>query len=141
MRWLRLLWLIAPSKRERWPSAREKTLPSLCKWGQPPHRKCGANQQIPLDEARIDGFWSPNSYYGFLNVIKYQREKVVLDKYTIIEADRTRTVYNWLQYFSPEALEREFVESGLTVEGFYGDVAGSPFDPEADEYAVVAKKV
>jgi len=59
----------------------------------------------------------------------------------LIEADRTRTVYNWLQHFTPETLEREFAECGFAVEGFYSDVAGSPFDPENDEFAVVAKKL
>jgi hypothetical protein len=64
----------------------------------------------------------------------------VLDKYTLIEAAHTRTVYNWLQYFSSEALKREFVESGFSVEEIYSDVAGSPFDAESKEFAVVAKK-
>jgi 2-polyprenyl-3-methyl-5-hydroxy-6-metoxy-1,4-benzoquinol methylase len=50
----------------------------------------------------LNGFWSPNKYYGFQNTFKYKTEKVVLDKYALFEADRTRTVYNWLQYFSPE---------------------------------------
>jgi cyclopropane fatty-acyl-phospholipid synthase-like methyltransferase len=89
----------------------------------------------------LDGFWSPNKYYGFLNTFKYEEENVVLDKYVLIEASRTRTVYNWLQYFSPEALEREFVECGFTVEKLYSDVAGSPFDPETTEITVVAKKL
>ena len=88
----------------------------------------------------LNSFWSPNKYYGFLNTFKYESEKVLLDKYTIIEADRIRTVYNWLQYFSPEALEREIMECGFTIEKFYSDVAGSPFVPEATEFAVVAKK-
>ena len=88
----------------------------------------------------LDGFWSPNRYYGFLNTFKYEREKVVLDKYTIIEPARTRTVYNWLQYFSPEALEREFVDSGFTVEEMLADVAGAPYDAKAAEFAVVARK-
>lgn len=89
----------------------------------------------------LDGFWSPNKYYGFLNTFKYKKEKVVLDKYTLVEETRTRTVYNWLQYFSPEALEREFAECGFTVEDFYSDVAGSPFSLESREFAVVAKKL
>ncbi len=89
----------------------------------------------------LNGFWSPNRYYGFLNTLKYEREKVVLDKYSLIEADRTRTVYNWLQHFSREALEREFAESGFTVEGLYSDVAGSPFDPESSVFAIVARKI
>ena len=88
----------------------------------------------------LNGFWSPNDYYGFLNTFKYEREKVVAEKYTIIEANRTRTIYNWLQYFSPEALEKEFVQCGFTIENFYSDVAGSPFDPATAEFAAVAKK-
>jgi SAM-dependent methyltransferase len=65
------------------------------------------------EENLLDGFWSPEKYYGFLNAFKYDKEKVTLDKYTIVEAARIRTVYNWLQYFSPETLEREFTQSGL----------------------------
>ena len=75
---------------------------------------------------QLDGFWSPNKYYGFLNTFKYDAEKVTLDKYTIIEMDRTRTVYNWLQYFSPEDLEKEFSAAGFSVKGLYSDVAGTP---------------
>ena len=88
----------------------------------------------------LNGFWSPNTYYGFLNTFKYEKEKLVLDKYTIIETDRTRTVYNWLQYFSPEALEKEFEECGFTIEKLYSDVAGAPYDPQGNEFAVIAKK-
>ena len=89
----------------------------------------------------LNGFWSPNKYYGFQNTFKYEREKVVLDKYTIIEADRTRTIYNWFQYFSPETLEREFTECGFTIENIFSDVAGRPFDSKANEFAVVAKSM
>ena len=102
----------------------------------------GQREEAATYEANLlNGFWSPNKYYGFLNTFKYEEEKVVLDKYTLIEPSRTRTVYNWLQYFSPEALEREFVECGFTVDKLYSDVAGSPFDPEATEIAVVAKRI
>jgi SAM-dependent methyltransferase len=89
---------------------------------------------------QLNGFWSSNDYYGFLNTFKYDNEKVILDKYTIIEADRTRTIYNWLQYFSPEALKGEFEECGFTVEKLYSDVAGSPFDSKSSEFAIVARK-
>ena len=88
----------------------------------------------------LDGFWSPNRYYGFLNTFKYEKEKVVLDKYTIVEADRVWTVYNWLQYFSPDEIEMEFAESGFKVDEFYSDVSGSKFDAKAGEFAVVARK-
>ncbi len=90
---------------------------------------------------QLNGFWSQNRYYGFLNTFKYDEEKIVLDKYTIIEADRTRTVYNWLQYFSPEALKNEFVECGFEIENLYSDVAGTLYDMQSNEFAVVAEKI
>jgi hypothetical protein len=88
----------------------------------------------------LDGFWSGNKYDGFQNTFKYENEKVVLDKYTIVEAGKTRTIYNWLQYFSLDTLEKEFTECDLIIEEFLSDVAGTPFDSKADEFAVVAKK-
>jgi cyclopropane fatty-acyl-phospholipid synthase-like methyltransferase len=88
----------------------------------------------------LDGFWSAEKYYGFLNTFKYDDAKVILDKYTIVESERTRTVYNWLQYFSTESLWNEFEEAGFTKREFYTDVAGTPFDETASEFAVVGKK-
>jgi len=99
-------------------------------------------EEAAMYEANLlNGFWSPNKYYGFLNTFKYDKERVALDKYTLIEASRIWTVYNWLQYFSSEALEKEFVEVGFTVEKLYSDVAGSPFDSDNTEIAVIAKKL
>jgi 2-polyprenyl-3-methyl-5-hydroxy-6-metoxy-1,4-benzoquinol methylase len=91
-------------------------------------------------ENLLNGFWSPSNYYGFLNIFKYDKEKVVLDKYTIVESDRTRTVYNWLQYFTPEELEKEFVNEGFFIEGLYSDVAGTQYDRNSSEFAVIAKR-
>jgi SAM-dependent methyltransferase len=90
---------------------------------------------------QLNGFWSPNRYYGFSNTFKYEDEKVVLDKYTIVEPNRTRTVYNWLQYFSAEAIKAEFSNAGLTVTDTYSDVVGKPFDPQSTEFAVVAERI
>lgn len=88
----------------------------------------------------LDGFWSPNKYFGFLNTFKYEEEKVILDKYTIVEAERTRTVYNWMQCYTPDILKREFAECGLALDELYADVAGTPYRSEYPEFAVVAKK-
>jgi hypothetical protein len=87
----------------------------------------------------LNGFWSPSPYYGFLNTFKYDEDMVTLDKYTIVETERIRTVYNWLQHFTPEALEQEFAECGFAVETTHSDVAGSTYSAQAPEFAVVAK--
>ena len=98
-------------------------------------------EEVATYEANLlNGFWSPNKYYGFLNTFKYHEEKIALDKYTIVEAQRSRTVYNWLQYFTLEDLEEEFVEGGFFVDGVYSDVAGTPYDRNSHEFAVIAKK-
>ncbi|MGC9367353.1 MAG: class I SAM-dependent methyltransferase [bacterium] len=88
----------------------------------------------------LDGFWSDQPYYGFKNTFKYNEDKVVLDKYTIIEAERTRVIYNWLQFFSPESLQREFEEAGFRKYELYADVAGEPFDQTSPEFAIVGRK-
>lgn len=90
---------------------------------------------------QLYGFWSPDKYYGFVNIFKYNDERVVLDKYTIIEKDRTREVYNWLQYFSLDAIKKEFLDNGLEIIEVYSDVAGSSYDEEKSEFAIVAKKI
>jgi 2-polyprenyl-3-methyl-5-hydroxy-6-metoxy-1,4-benzoquinol methylase len=88
----------------------------------------------------LDGFWSSAPYFGFLNTFKYEAEKVVLDKYTILEERRVRTIYNWLQYFSVEMLRGEIESRGLLVDDILDDVAGAPMDPGAHEFAVVARR-
>jgi uncharacterized protein (UPF0335 family) len=50
-------------------------------------------------------------------------------------------VYNWLQYFAPEDLEREFKKASFSVKEFYSDVAGSPYDQKSSEFAIIANKV
>jgi len=91
-------------------------------------------------ENMMNGFWSPEKYYGFRNTFKYDDVGVVLDKYTIVEADRIRTFYSWLQYFSLEVLGSEFDKAGFTQQVFYGNVAGSPFEESDPEFAIVAKR-
>ena len=89
---------------------------------------------------QLDGFWSPDDYYGFVNTFKYDNEQVTLDKYTIIDRKGTRVVYNWLQYFSQESLRKEFEKSGFEVEALYSDVAGREFSPDSPDMAIVARK-
>jgi cyclopropane fatty-acyl-phospholipid synthase-like methyltransferase len=89
---------------------------------------------------QLDGFWSPENYYCFVNSFKYSDEKVALDKYTIIEESQTRIVYNWMQYFDAASLSKEFENNGFKVEELWSDVAGKPYDSKSTEIAIVATK-
>ena len=90
---------------------------------------------------QLNGFWSPEDYYCFVNTFKYEKEKVILDKYTIIEESRKRVVYNWLQCYSKDTLTNEFEENGFKVKEIYSDVAGKAFDADSTEIAIVAEKL
>ena len=88
----------------------------------------------------LNGFWSSEDYYCFLNTFKYETEKVLLDKYTIIEESKVKNVYNWLQHFSIDDLNMEFNRAGLHIVEKYKNVAGEPYESNYSEFAVVAKK-
>ena len=88
----------------------------------------------------LKGFWSATDYYGFWNTFKYDKEKVSLEKYTIIEEDRTRVAYNWLQYFDRDTLSRELTEAGFAIDAFFANVAGAPLHSSLPEMAVIVSK-
>lgn len=92
------------------------------------------------EHMQLHGFWSKNDYYGFLSTFKYEEEKVVLDKYTIIEETNSKVIYNWLQYFSEDMLLNELNNSGFKVQGFYDDVKGSQYSNNSTEFAIIAVK-
>jgi hypothetical protein len=88
----------------------------------------------------MDGFWSSEPYHGFLTTFAYPDERASVDRYEIIERDRSRTFWTWTQYFDPAAIRTELAAGGFVVERLLGDVAGAPHDPAAPEFAVVARR-
>lgn len=98
------------------------------------------HEGLEIEKNQLNGFWSASPYFGIVASFKYDSERVSLDKYTIVEEHRQREIYNWLQYFTPESLEREVRAAGLRVDELYGDVAGNPYDSDAAEFAVVIKR-
>ena len=101
-----------------------------------------AREESSIYERRqLNGFWSPDDYFGFVNTFKYDDEKVVLDKYTIIEEHQTRVIYNWFQHFDPASLSSEVESNGFVIEETYGDVAGGAYCSDANEMAVVLRSM
>ncbi len=90
-------------------------------------------------EGMMDGFWSSQPYFGFQNTFRYDDDKVVLERYLIVERDRETEYFNWFQHYSLESLTAEVEAAGLVVDEVYGDVAGEPFDPSLPEFAVAVR--
>jgi len=85
-------------------------------------------------------FWSDRPHYLFSNSFVYEKEAVLLDKYTIIEEARTREIFNWLQCYSLSSLQEVCYEHGCCVVEYYSDLAGTPYHEDSLEFAVVVKK-
>lgn len=93
------------------------------------------------EKNQLNHFWCADDYYCFVNTFKYDDELVTLDKYSIFQENGdAETVYNWLQYFSPESLSEELSEAGFDVTHIYKDVAGRAYSEKHSEFAVVAIK-
>ncbi|MCP5373149.1 MAG: class I SAM-dependent methyltransferase [Hyphomicrobiales bacterium] len=85
-------------------------------------------------------FWSARPHHVFTHTFAYPDQGLHLDRYDIFEADRARTIMNWLQCFDPADLARELAEHGLQVAATYGDVAGVAYDPQAPDFAVAVRR-
>ncbi len=97
-------------------------------------------EQVAYGSRLMDGFWSSRPYYGFLNTFRYETQKVVLEKYTIVEHDEVREYLNWFEHYDVASLTAEVEAAGLAVTAVHGDVAGEAFEPSAPEFAVVVQR-
>jgi SAM-dependent methyltransferase len=90
-------------------------------------------------EGLMDGFWSSQPYFGFQHTFRYEDEKVVLERFLIVERERETEYFNWFGHYSRESLTAEVEAAGLIVEDVHGDVAGEPFEPSLPELAMVVR--
>ena len=103
------------------------------------HRALAARtESVTSSPDLMNGFWSAEPYHGTLTTFLYPDEHVGLDRYEIVEPHRTRTIYNWLQYFDVETLTAEFAGAGLTVVEVFGDLTGAAPEDDPLEFCVVA---
>ena len=93
-----------------------------------------------LQRIEKDGFWSASPHFEFTSAFKYEENLVSLEKYTIVEEARTFEIYNWLKYFTPEELSREFEANGLEIIEMYPDFGSLSGRGESEIMAVVAQR-
>lgn len=93
-----------------------------------------------FDVCEGNGFFAKAPHFTFERTFLYPEEKITLDLTLILEAERTRRIYNWHQYFSEESIRAEFAAAGLQIDQIFGSVAGDPYTDESDLMAVVASK-
>lgn len=93
---------------------------------------------VEFDFRYMDGFWSAEDYYAFMNSFVYENEYVTLDKYTIIEKNTTWSIFNWMQYFGESEIKNELKVAGFaTFETHYSTPLGNG-DEDQDSFLVAA---
>jgi hypothetical protein len=88
----------------------------------------------------MDGFWAAGDYFAFLTTFLYNDLALALDRYLILEPERRREVFNWLQYFDPQSLTAELGEGGFEVEAVADVLTGAPWQASASEFALIARR-
>ncbi len=96
------------------------------------------HEMVLFGERFMDGFWSAGPYFGLQCSLRYEPEHVSLDHFTIFEPERRWEVYNWMQYFEPDSLQRELEAAGLRVLEVFANVCGDPYDDAAADLAMIA---
>jgi SAM-dependent methyltransferase len=86
------------------------------------------------------GFWAPGPYVEVHAVVTYDEQALVLERYDIVEPERTWTVFDWAQHFDPTALSEELTAAGFRVDAVLGDVVGARSDPAGETIAVIARR-
>ena len=86
---------------------------------------------------KVGGFWSPNEHFVFENIYKYDDEKVVLEKNTVVEENNVLTIYNYLKCFEVDEILQELSEHGFQTAEYFSDVSGTEYKKDSKEIALV----
>ena len=78
----------------------------------------------------MDGFWSSEPYFGFLNTFKYERERVLLDKYTIVERRSHPPGVQLASVLQPRSARRRVHRLRATGRGTVGRRCREPVLPQ-----------
>jgi len=96
--------------------------------------------ELTIERNLDGGFWAPTPYFGLKQSFVYGDEATVLDKYLIVEEDRTRWVHNWLQYMTPRQLSAELKQQGFLVDKARDVLTGEPWREGEDTFCLLAHK-
>ncbi len=85
------------------------------------------------------GFWSAEPYVCLNSQYCYS-ESISIHRHVIFEVIAVHCYNIWNTSFTKESLLHEVIPTGFASAGFYGDVAGKPYDDESETLCAVFKK-
>ncbi|MEL7602020.1 MAG: class I SAM-dependent methyltransferase [Bacillota bacterium] len=85
------------------------------------------------------GFWSKNPY-GCLYSFCYYDNRIILDRYVVVEENSVRCFNIWNHGFLPEEIEADCKAAGFETVSLFGDVAGGRLTEDSKAICAVARK-
>jgi SAM-dependent methyltransferase len=85
------------------------------------------------------GFMSGKPHAQLFELLAYPRESAFLEKYLVLEEERSFRIDVWNRCFSPESLAETLAGSGFEVEELYADARGRPLEPNSPTIAAAAR--
>lgn len=99
------------------------------------------SEGLSVDRRPRGGFWSGGDHVAFKRTFLWPEQLVSLERYLVATADRKFEIFNWMQYFTPEAITAELDAAGYAVDATPDFVTGEPWQESARPIAVVSRPV
>ena len=92
------------------------------------------------DHSQTGGFWSANEHIFFNATIKYPEERVIFEKHTIMEEEKTFTIHNYLQCFTLDEIQQELAQHGFKTTEIFSDISDTPYSAKSREIGLINVK-
>jgi len=86
------------------------------------------------------GFWSKNPYFLFHGSFKDEKNKGILDKFTIIEELNIKEISIFHQCYTIDSLTQELNQSSFEVRDFLSNMMEDPYTEASNEIGVIFSK-
>ncbi len=88
------------------------------------------------------GFWKPGPHLVLEQGFDYPEHDAYLDQYIVIEEDGRVSVYrNWFIDYAPETITPILERHGFAVRGYWRDLAGTAYTPDAEWIGLDVERV
>lgn len=96
-------------------------------------------EQSGFGRRYMGGFWAEGDYVGLSQSFRYAAQRISVERFLILTPSRRLEIFNWMQYFDPEAIAAELADAGFSVDACLDIATGRPWQASATPFAVLAR--
>ena len=100
----------------------------------------GIQERISCTYSDSGGFWSPQAHFVFEHIYKYEHERIILEKNTVIEKNKTFAIYNYLKCFELNEILKELSNNDFRTVAYFSDISGTTYEKKSKEIALINSK-